>query len=422
MTRDTRRIVAFVLLPVIAVPLALVAFYYGGMLLLGHWLLATPLWQRGVGLVSGLLLIMVAGYLLSNCVAAQTRFLSQFAVVAASSLLVGQSLKWMAGAVQPLRPAVATILTSPLFAITLFAVWILLVVYGRLVNLNRPRSPAEGVDAGSSRRWLPQWPNRGAAGTWDSVILPAETKRLIMTIERVLQTPGEFARTYGCQVPRGLILHGPPGTGKTLIARTLAQRLKYHFLSVTPADVQQMWLGESEKVVAQLYARARQRAPCVVCIDEADALAASRSRLADPGGSARARANLLNQLLIEIDGMSHSEQVFTIAATNRLSDLDPAFCSRLSYHIAIELPNTEARLALFRQYTSGYRRRLSVPYTTLANCSDGMSGRDIASVCQWAALEAYSARLDGVDQVHFAAAFHRLGYSLLPASDFAIAQ
>lgn len=421
MTRVTRCLVAFVLLPVIAVPLALVAFYYGGMLLLGHWLLATPLWPRGVGLVSGLLLIMVAGYLLAKCVATQTRFLSQFAVVAASSLLVGQSLRWMAGAVQLLRPAVASILASPLFAITLFAAWVLCLC-GIRVTRNRPRSLPKGFDAGSSRRWLPQGPNRGAAGTWDGVILPAETKRLFMTIERVLQTPREFARTYGCQVPRGLILHGPPGTGKTLIARTLAQRLKYHFLSVTPADVQQMWLGESEKVVAQLYARARQRVPCVVCIDEADALAASRSRLADPGGSASARANLLNQLLIEIDGMSHSEQVFTIAATNRLSDLDPAFCSRLSYHIAIELPNTQARLALFRQYTSGYRRRLSVPYTTLANCSDGMSGRDIESACQWAALEAYSAGLDGVDQVHFAAAFHRLGYSLLPASDFAIAQ
>jgi len=175
-------------------------------------------------------------------------------------------------------------------------------------------------------------------------------------------------------------------------------------------------MGESEKVIAALYERARRSAPCVVFLDEVDAIASPRSAGSDPGGAGRAQNSLLNQLLQELDGFYQSpEMVFTIAATNRLDNLDPAFKSRFGSQIEIGLPDDAARLALLKLYTQGYQDRLIYSLGRLVIRSKGMGGRDIANLCQQAALYTFGTKRLLVGYFAFAYAFEQLGRPLARA-------
>ena len=248
---------------------------------------------------------------------------------------------------------------------------------------------------------------------WNWVVLPEDTKEELLIIQSILRNPKGYKKRWGQDPPLGMILHGPPGTGKTLIARTLARDSGYHFLNVSTADVKDKFLGESEQRIRELYRSAREAAPCIIFFDEIEGLASQRSLGYDPGGAGRAQNSLTNQLLQEIDGLSRSKgNVFTVGATNHLELLDDALLSRLSYQVYVGLPDNQARRQLFRLYTHTYKPRLNYPLAALVEASDGMSGRDIETVCNIAAMLAHGRAKDEVEFEEFRRAFARLSRML----------
>jgi transitional endoplasmic reticulum ATPase len=217
---------------------------------------------------------------------------------------------------------------------------------------------------------------------WDELVLDARTKGELQQLQRLLEDP-ELARRFGIDPPSGLLLAGPPGTGKTTIARVLAAEAHCSFYSVSAADVTSKWVGESERRIQALFARARDNAPSIVFLDELDAIA--RRRLADQDVADRQ----LTQLLTEIDGLGSRPGVFVIGATNRPDILDQAIIrgGRLSRTIVVPLPDLDARVAILELET-GRMPLGDVDLRAVARVTEGLSGGDLKAVCQQAAINA----------------------------------
>ncbi len=230
--------------------------------------------------------------------------------------------------------------------------------------------------------------------TWNDIILPAKTKRELRQMQLMLEKP-DMARELGIQPPTGILLKGPPGTGKTTVARILANESRCSFFAITPADVQQMYVGESEKRVRDLFLKARQNAPSIIFIDEIDALLTIRQ-----GGVAIHSDKIVNQFLQEMDGLTSNNRVFVVGATNRPDMLDPAVRrgGRLSREIEIPLPDVEARKELFRLCTKSARIADDVDLDHLAAQTEGYSGADIRALVNEAGLQALIRIADSQDR------------------------
>ena len=214
--------------------------------------------------------------------------------------------------------------------------------------------------------------------------LTAVKERLESAFLGPLRNP-ELRQLYGKSLRGGLLLWGPPGCGKSFIARALAGELGAGLLSVSIHDVLDMWIGNSERNLHDLFELARRNAPCVLFIDELDALGQKRSQL-----HASAMRTTINQLLAELDGIgSDNEGVCVLAATNHPWDVDPAFRrpGRFDRMVLVLPPDTEAREAIFRTNLRD-RPIEGVDPGKLARASDGLSGADIAHVCETAAERA----------------------------------
>ncbi|RZU14896.1 26S protease regulatory subunit [Streptomyces sp. BK239] len=196
----------------------------------------------------------------------------------------------------------------------------------------------------------------------------------------------ELRRLYGKSLRGGLLLYGPPGCGKTFIARAVAGELGAGFLSVSVNDVLDMWIGNSERNMHEVFETARRQAPCVVFLDELDALGAKRSRTAHSG-----MRNTVNQLLAELDGIGSdaNEGVFVLAATNVPWDVDLALRrpGRLDRTLLVLPPDAPAREAILR-YHLRERPVENIDLGKLAKVSEGLSGADLAHVCETAAERA----------------------------------
>ncbi|MEU4728924.1 ATP-binding protein [Streptomyces sp. NPDC023588] len=201
----------------------------------------------------------------------------------------------------------------------------------------------------------------------------------------------ELRKLYGKSLRGGLLLYGPPGCGKTFIARAVAGELGANFLSVSVNDVLDMWIGNSERNMHEVFETARRQAPCVVFLDELDALGAKRSRTQHSG-----MRNTVNQLLTELDGIhsAANEGVFVLAATNVPWDVDIALRrpGRLDRTLLVLPPDATAREAILR-YHLRERPIEAVDLGRLVKATDGLSGADLAHVCESAAE---SALLDSV--------------------------
>ena len=209
-------------------------------------------------------------------------------------------------------------------------------------------------------------------------------ERLTSAFLAPLRNP-ELRALYGKSLRGGLLMYGPPGCGKTFIARAIAGELGARFLSVTIADILDMYIGQSERNVHELFALARRSAPVVVFFDEIDALGQRRSM--SNGSTVR---NTVNQLLTELDGVDGAnEGVFVLAATNQPWDVDPALRrpGRFDRTILVLPPDLEAREAIFR-YHLATRPVEGIDLAALAKAADGLSGADIAYVCELAAERA----------------------------------
>lgn len=219
---------------------------------------------------------------------------------------------------------------------------------------------------------------------WDDLVLNPKTKRELRQMQLMLEKP-DLAKELGVQPPTGILLKGPPGTGKTTIARILANEAKCNFVSITPADIHQMYVGESEKRVRDLFAKARSNPPAIIFVDEIDALLPIRQ-----GGIAIHSDKVVNQFLQEMDGITPNARVFLVGATNRPDMLDPALRrgGRLSREIEIPMPDLEARRQLFALCTRHANLAPDVDLEGLATQSEGYSGADIKALVNEAGLQA----------------------------------
>jgi len=196
--------------------------------------------------------------------------------------------------------------------------------------------------------------------------------------------PWKFADLYkklGLSPSTGCLFWGPPGCGKTLMAKAVANECGCNFISVKGPELLTKWFGESEENVRDLFAKARQAAPCVLFFDELDSVAKARGTTAgDSGGADR----VVNQLLVEMDGISQKKTVFTIGATNRPDILDPALMrpGRLDQLIFIPMPDFDARVGVLKAVLRKTRLAEDISLGTIAGLLDKHSGADITAVCQ----------------------------------------
>lgn len=241
-----------------------------------------------------------------------------------------------------------------------------------------------------------------------------EAKEEIQEFVKFLKEPKTFER-LGAKIPKGAILSGPPGTGKTLLAKATAGEAGVPFLSVSGSEFVEMFVGVGSSRVRDLFAEAKELAPCIVFIDEIDAIGKARGRAGPMSGGNDERENTLNQLLVEMDGFDSARQVVVLAGTNRPDVLDPALTrpGRFDRMIAIDRPDVKGRAAIFKVHLKPLKldtREISNDQLAerLAFLCPGFSGADIANVCNEAALIAARFNASAVQLKHFEAAIERV--------------
>ncbi|KAJ5523150.1 Mitochondrial respiratory chain complexes assembly protein YTA12 [Penicillium frequentans] len=237
-----------------------------------------------------------------------------------------------------------------------------------------------------------------------------EAKVEIMEFVSFLQQPERFQR-LGAKIPRGAILSGPPGTGKTLLAKATAGESGVPFFSVSGSEFVEMFVGVGPSRVRDLFANARKNTPCIIFIDEIDAIGKSRAKQNFGGGNDE-RESTLNQILTEMDGFNTSEQVVVLAGTNRPDVLDKALMrpGRFDRHINIDRPTMDGRKQIFRVHLKKIVTDENMEYLEgrLAALTPGFAGADIANCVNEAALVAARENADKVVMKHFEQAIERV--------------
>jgi ATP-dependent metalloprotease FtsH len=222
--------------------------------------------------------------------------------------------------------------------------------------------------------------------TFNDVAGLEEAKVEVMEIVDFLKNPSKYTNLGG-KIPKGALLVGPPGTGKTLLAKAVAGEAKVPFFSISGSDFVEMFVGVGASRVRDLFRQAKEKAPCIIFIDEIDAIGRARGRNAITGANDE-RENTLNQLLTEMDGFGTNAGVIILAATNRADILDRALmrAGRFDRQIYIELPDLEERKAIFKVHLKPLKLDESLDVDFLARQTPGFSGADIANVCNESAL------------------------------------
>ncbi|WP_428326098.1 CDC48 family AAA ATPase [Nitrosopumilus sp.] len=199
------------------------------------------------------------------------------------------------------------------------------------------------------------------------------------------------------ETPKGILLHGPPGTGKTLIAKALAKMTESNFISIKGPELLSKWVGESEKGVREIFRKARQAAPCIIFLDEVDALVPRRS---SGGSESHVTESVVSQILTEIDGLEELHNVLIVGATNRLDIVDDALLRPGRFDRIIEVPNpdTKGRQNIFEIHTKKKPLASDVDIAKLVKLTDGFSGAEIAAVANRAAIAALKKYVGGKAQ------------------------
>jgi AFG3 family protein len=239
-----------------------------------------------------------------------------------------------------------------------------------------------------------------------------EAKEEIMEFVKFLKEPSAYEK-LGAKIPKGAILSGPPGTGKTLLAKATAGEAGVPFFSVSGSEFVEMFVGVGPSRVRDLFANAKKHAPCIIFVDEIDAIGKSRGRPGPMGGGNDERESTLNQLLVEMDGFETNQHVVVLAGTNRPDVLDSALMrpGRFDRHISIDLPDIKGRSAIFKVHL--HPIKTAIPdmdklANKLAALTPGFSGADISNVCNEAALIAARHRATEVNEKHFEMAIERV--------------
>ena len=212
-----------------------------------------------------------------------------------------------------------------------------------------------------------------------------EAKQELEEVVEFLKTPEKF-NDLGARIPKGVLLFGPPGTGKTLLAKAVAGEAGVQFFTISGSDFVEMFVGVGASRVRDLFEQAKKAAPCIVFIDEIDAV--GRQRGAGLGGGHDEREQTLNQLLVEMDGFASNEGIIIIAATNRPDVLDPALLrpGRFDRQIVVDKPDVRGRLAILKVHSKGKPLTSDVDLDILARRTPGFTGADLSNLVNEAAL------------------------------------
>jgi len=277
-------------------------------------------------------------------------------------------------------------------------VWLPIIFMGLLVLLF-------GVLLRFMPRTKPQQikPESRSAVRWDDVAGVEEAKDELREVVEFLREPKRF-RSLGARVPKGILLHGPPGTGKTLLAKAVANEAKAEFFAQSAASFVEMFVGLGAARIRRLFKAARKSAPAIVFIDELDAVGATRGH--DISGE---KDQTLNQLLVELDGFSEADEVVVIAASNLLEKLDPALLrpGRFDRQIFVTPPDLKGRRAILDVHSRD-KPIDDVNLDLIARQTSGLTGADLANICNEAAIFAGRAHRDVIMTRDFQAALERV--------------
>ena len=244
--------------------------------------------------------------------------------------------------------------------------------------------------------------------TFDNVAGLYGAKQEVMEVVHFLKEPKRYTHLGG-KIPKGVLLVGPPGTGKTLLAKAVAGEAGVPFFSLSGSDFVEMFVGVGASRVRDLFSTAKEKSPCIIFIDEIDAIGRARGKNAGFGGNDE-RENTLNQLLTEMDGFDTNSGVIVMAATNRADILDKALmrAGRFDRQIYIDLPDLNERKEIFLVHMKGLKLAPDVDPDKMARQTPGFSGADIANVCNEAALIAARESKNAVEAVDFSNAVDRV--------------
>jgi len=243
--------------------------------------------------------------------------------------------------------------------------------------------------------------------TFDDVAGVDEAKQELTEVVEFLKYPEKFS-TLGARIPRGVLLVGPPGTGKTMLARAVAGEAGVPFFSISGSEFVEMFVGVGASRVRDLFDQAKRNAPCIVFIDEIDAV--GRQRGAGLGGSHDEREQTLNQILVEMDGFDTGTNVIVLASTNRPDVLDPALLrpGRFDRQVVLDRPDIKGRKGILDVHVRGKPLDKSVDLLRIAQISPGFSGADLANVVNEAAILAARRNRKVVTQIDFEEALEKV--------------
>ncbi len=269
-----------------------------------------------------------------------------------------------------------SLLTYILPFVLFFGFWIFLMNQmqgggSRVMNFGKSKAKRMSVDA-------PKITFRDVAGVDEAV-------QELQEIKEFLENPKKF-QALGARIPKGVLLYGPPGTGKTLLARAVAGEAGVPFFSISGSDFVEMFVGVGASRVRDLFEQAKQNSPCIIFMDEIDAV--GRHRGAGMGGGHDEREQTLNQLLVEMDGFEMKDNIILIAATNRPDILDPALLrpGRFDRQVVVDRPDRKGRKHILEVHTRGKPLAKAIDLDTLAGQTPGFTGADLANLINEAAL------------------------------------
>lgn len=297
------------------------------------------------------------------------------------------------------------IITWLIFPLLLIGAWIFII---RRMSKGSGGGPGNIFNVGKSKAQLFDKESSTSKIDFKDVAGLEEAKVEVMEIVDFLKNPKKYT-DLGGKIPKGALLVGPPGTGKTLLAKAVAGEANVPFFSMSGSDFVEMFVGVGASRVRDLFKQAKEKAPCIVFIDEIDAIGRARGKNANFSGNDE-RENTLNQLLTEMDGFASNQGVIILAATNRADILDRALlrAGRFDRQIHVELPDSKERLEIFKVHLRPLKLEEGFDITFLAKQTPGFSGADIANVCNESALIAARKNKESVQKQDFLDAIDRI--------------